>query len=74
MTTSKSPGFAVIYRWRLHPGKEEQFIDAWSRVSEVLLRQHGLPGSRMHRGPEGIWYSYAQWPGENARQRLSSND
>jgi heme-degrading monooxygenase HmoA len=67
MNSSKGPGFAVLYRWRLHPGKEEQFIEAWARVSERLLQERGSLGSRLHSGPGGIWYSYAQWPSSDAR-------
>jgi heme-degrading monooxygenase HmoA len=63
------PGFSVLYRWRLHPGSEEAFIRAWSRVSDLLLRRHGSLGSRLHRGPEGVWYSYAQWPSAQAREQ-----
>jgi hypothetical protein len=63
---SKGPGFAVLYRWRLHPGMEASFIEAWSQVSQEL-RLRGSLGSRLHRGPEGIWYSYAQWPSAAAR-------
>ncbi|MEO6566606.1 MAG: antibiotic biosynthesis monooxygenase [Casimicrobiaceae bacterium] len=68
---SKGPAFTVLYRWRLHPGTEESFIDAWSRVSEAL-RTRGSLGSRLHRGPEEIWYSYAQWPSEAARAHAFS--
>ena len=67
----KGPGFAVLYRWRLHPGSETSFVDAWTKVSE-LLKERGSLGSRLHRGPEGIWYSYAQWPSEEARRRAFS--
>jgi hypothetical protein len=60
-------GFAVIYRVRLHPGMESQYIAAWSRVTERLRAERGGLGSRLHRGPEGIWYAYAQWPTAAAR-------
>jgi len=63
------PGFAVLYRWRLHPGKEAQFVEAWRRLSDLLLRERGSLGSRLHRGPDGVWYSYAQWPSAEARAR-----
>jgi hypothetical protein len=58
--------FVVLYRWRLHPGSEELFISAWSRISEVLLSRGSL-GSRLHCSADGIWYSYAQWPSAQAR-------
>jgi len=51
---------------------EDQFIKAWTRISELLLSQQGSLGSRLHRGPGGIWYSYAQWPSASARERAFS--
>ena len=60
-------GFAVLYRVRLHPGMESQYIQAWSRITERLRVERGGLGSRLHRGPEGIWYAYAQWPSAAAR-------
>ena len=67
--SSKGPGFAVLYRWRLHEGTEESFVRAWTRVSELLLSERGSLGSRLHRGPDGLWYSYAQWPSAEAREQ-----
>lgn len=61
------PGFAVLYRWRLHPGREASFVEAWTAVSRDL-RDKGSLGSRLHRGPDGVWYSYAQWPSAEARR------
>jgi hypothetical protein len=61
------PGLVVLYRWRLHPGMEADFIDAWSFITQRLL-ERGSFGSRLHRGPEDTWYGYAQWPNEAARQ------
>ena len=66
---SEGPAFAVIYRWRLREGTEEAFVDAWSRISERLRAERGSLGSRLHRGPDGVWYSYAQWPSAEARER-----
>lgn len=63
----ESPGFIILYRWRLKPGRERDFIDAWSQVTQALL-ERGSRGSRLHRGDDGIWYSYAQWPSEEARR------
>lgn len=65
-TTSPS-AFIVLYRWRIHADLEGDFIDAWSRVSDALRRRGSL-GSRLHRGSDGVWYSYAQWPSAQARQ------
>ena len=61
------PGFAVIYRWRLKAGMETQFIEAWSRMTELYVAHRGGLGSRLHKGPDGIWVAYAQWPSAQAR-------
>jgi Antibiotic biosynthesis monooxygenase len=63
------PGYAVLYRWCLRPGAEEAFVEAWSRISKVLRDERGSLGSRLHRGADGLWYSYAQWPCAEARSK-----
>jgi len=62
-------GFIVLYRWRIHPHREAQFVSAWSRLSARLRDERGSLGSRLHRGADGLWYSYAQWPSAAARQQ-----
>ena len=59
--------FCAIYRWRLHPGSEDSFVEAWSRITHLLRTQRGSLGSRLHRGPDGLWYSYTQWPSAGAK-------
>ena len=65
--SNASPAFCAIYRWRLHPGSEETFVRAWSRITQLLLAERGSLGSRLHRGPDDIWYSYTQWPSAAAK-------
>lgn len=61
--------FIVLYRWRLHAGAEDTFVQGWSRITE-LLRSRGSLGSRLHRGSDGLWYGYAQWPSAQARKDI----
>ena len=61
------PGFAVIYRWRLKPGMEAQFVAAWTRITELYVAERGGLGSRLHKGPDDIWFAYAQWSSAEAR-------
>jgi quinol monooxygenase YgiN len=65
--------FVVLYRWRIHDGHEEEFVKAWSRNSDIYLKEFGSLGSRLHQGSDGLWYSYAQWPSEQARKEAFSN-
>jgi hypothetical protein len=67
-TEHTSSRFVVLYRWRLHPRSEEAFVQAWSRITE-LLRSRGSLGSRLHRGSDGLWYGYAQWPDDQSRKK-----
>lgn len=59
----------VLYRWKLRPGHEEEFVLAWSRISDLLLKERGSLGSRLHSGSDGLWYSYAQWPSAEVRRQ-----
>jgi hypothetical protein len=67
--SNRGPGFVVLYRWRLHPNLETSFVEAWSRITRLLREKGGSLGSRLHRGSDGIWYAYAQWPSDEVRQR-----
>lgn len=60
-------GFCVIYRARVHPEKEAKYVDAWSRLTSRIRDERGGLGSRLHKGDDGLWYAYAQWPSEQAR-------
>jgi hypothetical protein len=64
-----SAPFVVLYRWRVRPDAVDGFVAAWSRVTERLHRDHGSLGSRLHRGDDGLWYAYAQWPSAEQRRR-----
>lgn len=59
--------FVVLYRWRIRPGFEDQFAQGWERISLAYKRHRGALGARLHRGEDGIWYSYAVWPTQQAR-------
>jgi heme-degrading monooxygenase HmoA len=66
---NQAPGLVVLYRWRVKPGAESTFVAAWARITERLHRDHGSLGSRLHRGSDGLWYAYAQWPSAEHRRR-----
>jgi quinol monooxygenase YgiN len=76
MTTQDTPtlGFAVIYRWRLHPGQEAAFTEAWAEITHAIRDQCGGLGSRLHRTDDGVWLAYAQWPSRAMWDQASLND
>lgn len=56
--------FVAVYWWRVHPGKEEQFREAWRRGTERITAIYGSHGSRLHRALDGRFVGTAEWPDE----------
>ncbi|HLM00776.1 MAG TPA: antibiotic biosynthesis monooxygenase [Pyrinomonadaceae bacterium] len=61
--------FVALYRWRIKPELETQFIEAWSEVTSYYSLNEHWRGSRLHRGSDGIFYSYAQWESDELRRK-----
>lgn len=67
--------FMVMYRWRLKPGMERQFIEAWRAATLLIREKCGGLGSRLHRAHDGTYLAYAMWPDEATREAgLNSDD
>ena len=54
--------FAVLYRWQIKAGMEEQFVDGWERVTRAISATCGSYGFRLHRAGHGTWFGHARWP------------
>ncbi|MEO1172349.1 MAG: antibiotic biosynthesis monooxygenase [Myxococcota bacterium] len=54
--------FAVLYRWRVKPGFEQQFRENWARMTEEFRTLHGGLGSALHQNDDGQFVAYARWP------------
>ena len=65
--------FIVLYRWRIKPEKEEQFIEGWSEVTDYFRENWDSLGSRLHRGNDGLFYAYAQWKSSTDRENAFEN-
>ena len=65
--------FCVIYRWRVKPEFEKQFIESWAAITLFYVEKRGAFGSRLHRGEDGIFYAYAQWKSAEARKIAFQN-
>lgn len=60
---------AVLYRWRLKPGRDADFRDAWAEGTRLIHKACGSYGACLHQDGDGLFWSYALWPSEEARQR-----
>ncbi len=61
--------FVVVYWWRVKPGKEAQFREAWRRGTREIARIYGGLGSRLHREADGRFVAMAEWPDRETWQR-----
>jgi heme-degrading monooxygenase HmoA len=59
-------GFIVIYRWRVHPEKEDAFIRAWGDATEEIAEALGAHGSALLKDDDGLHYAIARWPSREA--------
>ncbi len=56
--------FAVIIKFIIKENTEEQFIDAWIKLTQLIRIHEGGLGSRLHRVKKNTFIAYAQWPNE----------
>lgn len=59
---------AVLYRWRIVPGREAEFETAWLEGTRLIHERCASYGARLHSGSDGLYWSYARWPSEAARK------
>ena len=60
---------AVLYRWKLKPGREAEFEAAWTDGTLRIHQACGSYGAVLHKGEDGLYWSYAAWPDEADRQQ-----
>ena len=55
--------FVAVYRFKIKPGKLEDFKKAWAITTEGIEKEYGGLGSRLHSTEnELVFIAYAQWP------------
>lgn len=61
--------FVAAYWWKVRPGCEEQFREAWCKGTELIQQIYGSEGSRLHQDEEGRFIGVAEWPDRETWQR-----
>ena len=56
--------FGVIYSFKVKPGQDEAFKEAWRKVTEFIYQYENSLGSRLHYQEPGLYIAYANWPDE----------
>ena len=60
--------YCVIYRFDVRHGREDQFVRAWSEVTQAFIDHCEALGSRLHRAGDHQFVAYAQWPSRSVRE------
>lgn len=61
--------FVAVYWWRVKPGFEDQFRNAWRRGTELIRQKYGSLGSRLHQDEDGRFIGMAEWPDRESWQQ-----
>lgn len=59
-----------VFEVRIKPGHtEEQYAEGWARASEIIQREPGAQGTKLHRkiGEPGVLLAIATWESKAAR-------
>ena len=54
--------FIVIYQWKLKPGSDAEFRDAWRRATQAFYEKRGSLGSQLMQSKDGTYHAVARWP------------
>ena len=54
--------FAVIYKFTVKEGQDENFIHSWEELTKLIRKYEGSYGSRLHRISAERYLAYALWP------------
>ncbi len=65
--------FVAVYRWRVKPGREEEFAQSWELVTRAIHEECASAGSALFRGDDGTHTAIACWPDRETRERCSAD-
>ncbi len=65
--------FVALYRWRIRPGHEDAFRDAWHRMTELVRERCTSGGSALFRDADGTFVAIARWESRDAWRRCFAN-
>lgn len=67
--------YAITYRFTLmkpSEANEARFTACWLGITEFFKAEAGALGSRLHKGEDGAFYAYAQWPDKQTFEAAGS--
>lgn len=73
--TTRTPGFRVLLRMRIHPGMEDTFEREWESVAATVCDHPANLGHWLMRSgtEEGVYYIGSDWVDEAAFRRFEQS-
>ncbi|NOQ75233.1 MAG: antibiotic biosynthesis monooxygenase [Crocinitomix sp.] len=65
--------FAVLYAFKVIPGKTNDFIKGWSGLTKLIYQYENSLGSRLHQTEPNSYIAYAQWPNKATWKNAGNN-
>lgn len=56
--------YITLYQWQLKPGKEQQFIEAWTRLTTQLQNTTPQVSAKLLKTLQGEWVALIEWPSQ----------
>lgn len=56
--------YITLYQWQLKPGKEQQFIEAWTRLTTQLQNTAPQVSAKLLKTLQGEWVALIEWPSQ----------
>lgn len=54
--------YIILYSFKVKPNQEENFIEGWTGLTNLIYKYEGSLGSRLHKKAPLEYIAYAQWP------------
>ncbi|MDA0912201.1 MAG: hypothetical protein O2818_00860 [Bacteroidetes bacterium] len=54
--------YAVLYVFKVKPGRQEDFEEAWEAVTLAIRDQNQSGGSRLYKSSDETYWAHALWP------------
>lgn len=64
--------FTVIYKFNVKNGMNQEFIEGWKGLTELIFEYEGSLGSRLHSVHNDLYVAYAQWPNKSTWENSGS--
>ena len=60
----------IIYQFKVKELLNEEFINAWKELTELIYKYENSLGSRLHKKDDQTYIAYAQWPDKYTMENL----